>query len=308
MGSIFVQIASYRDPELKRTITDCLSKAEQPEKLLFGICWQHDEFEHLGEFENDGRFRILDYPWQQSRGVAWARQKTQELYSGEDFTLQIDSHTRFAKKWDKRLAESLLALDSEAPILTTYPAIYRYVDGKEQLENTPAQRLIAERFNEDGSIVQISEPIDNIATIDKPVAGIFLAAGFLFTLGRFCEEVKYDPDLYFTGEELYLNFKAFTYGYDIYHPHENYVWHLYARKEYPKHWQDHTKENKKNKVVDFAWEELQQKSAKKLRSIFYDQSADLLACGFGNKRTLREYEHQSGLDFKRRTIRNDGKK
>ncbi len=42
---IFVQIASYRDPELLPTIRDCIDKAKYPENLTFGICWQHDETE-----------------------------------------------------------------------------------------------------------------------------------------------------------------------------------------------------------------------------------------------------------------------
>jgi hypothetical protein len=40
---IFVQIASYRDPELLPTIKECISKAKYPERLTFGICWQHSE-------------------------------------------------------------------------------------------------------------------------------------------------------------------------------------------------------------------------------------------------------------------------
>ena len=36
---IFVQIASYRDPQLIPTIEDMLSKASHPENLVFGICW-----------------------------------------------------------------------------------------------------------------------------------------------------------------------------------------------------------------------------------------------------------------------------
>ena len=72
-GKIFIQIASYRDPELLPTIRDCISKAKQPEMLTFGICWQRDENENMGEFAADARFTILDYPWNQSKGLCWAR-------------------------------------------------------------------------------------------------------------------------------------------------------------------------------------------------------------------------------------------
>ena len=46
---IFVQIASYRDPELLPTIRDCIDKAKYPENLTFGICLQRDENESMGE-------------------------------------------------------------------------------------------------------------------------------------------------------------------------------------------------------------------------------------------------------------------
>ena len=60
---IFVQIASYRDPELIPTIKDCIAKAKYPKRLTFGICWQHsidDEWDTLDEYKDDPRFRIID--------------------------------------------------------------------------------------------------------------------------------------------------------------------------------------------------------------------------------------------------------
>jgi hypothetical protein len=35
-------------------------------------------------------------PWSESRGVCWARSAIMELYAGEDYFLQLDSHHRFA--------------------------------------------------------------------------------------------------------------------------------------------------------------------------------------------------------------------
>ena len=49
---IFIQIASYRDPQLIPTIKDCLSNAKHPENLVFGICRQYhpeDGFDDLSE-------------------------------------------------------------------------------------------------------------------------------------------------------------------------------------------------------------------------------------------------------------------
>jgi hypothetical protein len=101
INKIFVQIASYRDPELLPTIKDCLDKAKYPENLTFGICWQRDEHESLGEFKDDDRFQIIDVPWHESKGLCWARSLIQKLWNGEKYTMQLDSHHRFAQNWDE---------------------------------------------------------------------------------------------------------------------------------------------------------------------------------------------------------------
>jgi len=70
--TIFVQIASYRDPELENTVRDMISNADRPEKLRFGIARQfreEDGFDKLEEFRDDSRFRILDIPYEESNGA-----------------------------------------------------------------------------------------------------------------------------------------------------------------------------------------------------------------------------------------------
>ena len=101
--TIFIQIASYRDPELVKTIEDCITNAKNPKNLRFGICRQYhpqDVFDNLDKYKEDKRFRILDVLCEYSKGVCWARNQVQQLYEGEMYTLQIDSHMRFAPNWD----------------------------------------------------------------------------------------------------------------------------------------------------------------------------------------------------------------
>ena len=52
---IFIQIASYRDPQLITTLRDCISNAKYPDNLVFSIAWQHsveDEWDSLYEYKN----------------------------------------------------------------------------------------------------------------------------------------------------------------------------------------------------------------------------------------------------------------
>ena len=52
---IFIQIASYRDPQLIITIKDAIKNAKNPNNLVFGICRQYhpdDKFDSLDEFDD----------------------------------------------------------------------------------------------------------------------------------------------------------------------------------------------------------------------------------------------------------------
>ena len=124
--TIFVQIASYRDPQLEPTIKDMLENAKKPKNIRFGIARQfsdEDGFDKLEEYRKDKRFKILDIPYQESKGVCWARNLTQQLYDGETYTLQIDSHMRFEKNWDETLIKMIKGLQKygyEKPLLTGY--------------------------------------------------------------------------------------------------------------------------------------------------------------------------------------------
>jgi hypothetical protein len=51
--TIFVQIASYRDPDLLNTLKDILKNAKTPKNLRFGIAWQNseeDKWDDLSQF------------------------------------------------------------------------------------------------------------------------------------------------------------------------------------------------------------------------------------------------------------------
>ncbi len=80
---IFIQVASYRDPQLIPTIKSALDNAKHPENLIFGIARQfhiEDGFDNLDEYRGDDRFRILDIPCEESKGACWARNQIQQLY------------------------------------------------------------------------------------------------------------------------------------------------------------------------------------------------------------------------------------
>lgn len=301
MKKIFVQIASYRDSELLPTLKDIVLKCSKNTELSFGLVWQKDQNESIGEFSNDPRVKVIDCDWEQSKGLGWARSLTQSLYKDEDFTLQLDSHHRFAQDWDKTLINIFdeLKQKSEKPLITAYAAGY---DPKndQNLPQVPC-KVLPHDFKSSGTIWLNPVPISNPT---KPINARFVSGHYFFTSGDHCKEYKYDPDLYFAGDEIALSARSYTMGYDLYHPHVNVVWHHYGRNDRPKHWGDHNDKNKDIGLIEKTWKERDEYSKKRIRQLLGEENygIDLGQFGLGNKRSINDYEKYAGFDFKNRRI------
>ena len=302
MSRIFVQIASYRDPELVPTIRDCISKAKHPENLTFGICWQRDDVESLHEFTNDSRFRVIDVPWNQSKGLCWARSLIQKLWKGEEYTLQLDSHHRFIQNWDVELIEMLKQTGSEKPIVGSYAGMYDPVG--DRLLNKEPYMMVANHFTLGGTILFFPRAIPGWESLTKPIPARFVSGHFYFTIGKHCEEYKYDPNIYFAGDEISLSIRSFTLGYDLFHPHKTVIWHEYTRKGRVKHWDDFNEKNVQDKLVDMPWYLMDDNSKRRLRHMLQeeDNNIDLGEYGLGTVRTHRDYEVYAGIHFKDRKL------
>jgi hypothetical protein len=161
---IFVQIASYRDSQLLTTIKNMLENAKKPKNLVLGIARQYSEtdgFDNLDEFRKDKRFKILDIPYQEAKGVCWARHQVQQLYSGESYTLQIDSHMRFVKDWDDILIKMIKGLQKDGykkPLLTGYVPSFD-PDNDPAGRAQDAWRMVFDRFIPEGAVFFLPETI-----------------------------------------------------------------------------------------------------------------------------------------------------
>lgn len=296
-NTIFIQIASYRDPELIPTLDDCIKNAKHPENLRFCIAWQNSKEENIDKYKEDKRFKILDINYVESKGACWARNKIQQEYAGEKYTLQLDSHHRFIENWDEELIkmiESLRAQGYKKPLLTSYIPSY---DPK----NDPANRVQVpwqmnfDRFTPEGIVFFLPGGIPDYQTLSSPVKARFYSAHFCFADGSFAKEVQHDPNYYFHGEEISIAVRAYTHGYDLFHPHKIIAWHEYTRQGRTKHWDDHSK-----------WHEANTKCHKRNRILLgmekNDENIDFGIYGLGKERALKDYEKYAGVQFEKRSI------
>ena len=299
---IFVQIAAYRDPQLIPTIKNMLENAKKPKNLRIGIARQfhpEDGFDDLSEYENDERFRILNIPYTESKGVCWARHQVQQLYKGEEYTLQIDSHMRFEKDWDDTLIKMIKQLQKKGykkPLLTGYVSSFDPENDPEGRVQEP-WRMAFDRFTPEGVVFFLPETIPGWEELKEPITARFYSAHFCFTLGQFSTEVQHDPEFYFHGEEISITVRAYTHGYDLFHPHKVVIWHEYTRKGRTKQWDDDKDWYKRNTACHVKNRQLLGIDGEKY-------SGDTLEW-FGTERTIQDYEKYAGILFETRGVQQE---
>jgi hypothetical protein len=290
---IFVQIASYRDPQLGPTIDSMLETADHPERLVFGICLQYSPGDDPDAYDGRPNFRVYKAPYTESKGLCWARAITNSLHRGERYTLQIDSHHRFLPHWDTMVIEDYHQAKAEfgveKPIITAY--VPPFTPGQPLADPQPC--LMAQlNFTADKLLNSIPWFIPHWRDLKRVVRARTLSGHFYFTDGTFIGEVPYDEAVYYgsTLEEITMSARAFTHGYDFFSPHRCYLYHEYTRTAQPKIWEDKPADSGK-------WDSHARNRARQLQGQ-EDHGIDLGIYGLGTRRTFHDWEVYAGLDFK----------
>jgi hypothetical protein len=290
-----VQIASYRDPDCQHTVEDLFTKATHQGRVFVGICWQFVAAEDAICFKVPCPFpaqlRVLEVPAGESRGVCWARSQTQALWRGEEFTLQIDSHMRFEPGWDELLLGMWRDCENPRAVLTCYPPGFTPPD---TLDRDWIYGMAAKEFDVHRILLAASRPsfaLDRLP--ERPVPGALASACAFFAPASIIADVPYDPHLYFFGEEISLAVRAWTHGYDIFHPNRLFVFHDWDRSKRPTHFSDHRDWGKAN---DRAFARVRHLLGTE-RSEDPEVLAEIGHYGLGTARSLADYQRYSGIDF-----------
>lgn len=305
--TIFISIASYLDPVLFFTLREAYAKAKNPECLRFGVVDQHVENNRaqIAALPFASQIRYVHVSPQDTLGVSWARSVAFSLYDGEDFLLQIDSHTLFEQDWDETLLTQYWELlpQSKKHILSTYPHPFEMVDGQPEYKADVGKSVLVLRPHPDTPLSRDNAVLRfrayHYMSTDHPVMGCHVAGGFLFAAGSFVNEVPYDPFLYFHGEEQSLAVRAFTRGWNIYHPVHIPLRHLY--KVSGTAYQNHHWHGQVAKQRAFSHTHLTERARKRLTDLLI-HNKPLGAYGLGTERTMEQYTEMSGIDYRRATV------
>lgn len=247
MPSIFVSVASYRDSELAPTIRSLIDTRTGDTALHIRILAQGGADEALADGFPGAPGVTIDQtviPAHASRGVCWARAEIQRAYAGEDFYLQLDSHMQMARGWDEILLADHRAASVERPaVLTAYLPPYelpmRRADrsagpiGETRPDHLPDHLPVHFKVVQQGWLPTAEQTIG--FAHPRPVRAPFFSGHFAFARGRFVEDVPYDPELFFFGEEITMALRAYCCGYDLFTPSRFVGAHLYHRPR-PLYW------------------------------------------------------------------------
>ncbi len=241
--TIFVAIASYRDPMLVPTLTEMFDFAHQPHRVFVGVVEQNDQGDaegcHVDSFQSSfyQQVRVIRIDYTEAKGPTHARSLCEQLYQDEDYYLLLDSHMKFERGWDSELIDMLLRCPRpHRTIITCYPAGWvMNPSKKEKIDYTVAKRKgfryqYLKKLNENG-IIQFASVSTHQKPPDVPPLTAFYAAGFAFSVGEFVKQIPY-PDntpFLFIGEEMLMGMRAFTHGWDLRLPRFSVVYHHYKR-------------------------------------------------------------------------------
>ena len=134
--SIFLSIAAYREQRGPRTILGAFEKAKYPDRIYVGLYQQWDsksdpdgtdfskacaETPHHPLCSRMDHVSKVELEWQKSEGPCVARANAEQMYGGQDFAMQIDSHSTFVQDWDEMMIRMWAQTGNEYAVLSGYP-------------------------------------------------------------------------------------------------------------------------------------------------------------------------------------------
>lgn len=294
MSSVFISIASYRDPDVVNTVRSCYDNAISKDDLFFSVVSQAEEGEHPDlSFIPESQLRLIKHHWSESKGVCWAREiASREL--NRKYFLQIDSHSRFLPGWDQIIIgnyERALTFWGSRVILTNYPDMFLMNwdtnPPSEIFDGYPHLKSIKVRWSHEDKMPKSENEWPTVIDTVNGDEHSFFAAGSVFCLSSLLLEIPYDAELYFTGEEASMAVRAYTRGIRLVSPAVKYMFSNYDRtnSKRPLHWEDNEE-----------WESLNHKSYERLERIMKGDKT-LGVYGIGSESLYCQYQKLIGIDL-----------
>lgn len=311
--TIFVSVASYRDAQCNSTINNLFKCAKYPGRVYVGICEQNEignkvdqcvNYDHEKVDKYKANIRRIEISHFEAMGPCLARYYCSLLYRGEDYFMQIDSHSLFSDDWDEILVKMYKECPVENAVFGGYPKTYEERDNKETINDVPLSCHF--HFDNEQKMPELYA-VQKTAKVGEFFPSPYSGAGFMFGPGKMVIDVPFDPDLpyLFMGEELLYSARLYTHGYNIVMPYRSVVFHDYGRPGAPRFWDvPHNDYNEKYEAV--------KKKLMYLLKFSNEKPVDNIVkvderYGMGTKRSIEQYWEYADVDYINKVVRSKEK-
>ena len=317
-STIIVLAAALRETRLPATILSAFDNAAHPARVRLGVVQQNREDDEdcieavcrergrplvrkgsgagkFVQFSNPngcaefGKVRVVRLDASEAKGPVFARGHQQQTVQDEDFCMQIDAHTIFAKNWDLLMLDQWGRTENEFAVLSTYPtsvqSLYSNVNNHWEMPHLCGATMSSSTIT--------NAQAGAVANLDRPALAPVWAAGLSFSRCHAERRVGNDINLkqIFSGEEFSRGARLWTHGYDFYSITRPILGVYYgADKGNKGSWHRDTGEGHASLM----------RIKTLLKMDGSDQSEEALEAlgkfGLGGRRTLEEYAEFCGLD------------
>ena len=288
VAEVYATIASYRDPMIVDTVRGLI---RDPGCSLRVAVILQDEDQGIVDALADLPVEVLRLDPEQARGPGWARALGQSLWEDEPWYYMCDAHMQHTDGWATALIEEAkLAreMSGQPPIVSTYCMPFG------QLSSEKATVMDIRSWHK-MNIARIGRVRSRDSFNGKPAPARLVSAHHFLAPGRWCDEVPYDPRIYFGSEEFTLGIRSWTSGYDLWHPSVCVATHKFGRDGRSTHWADFPE----------TWGALLTRSAQRAAVTYGWKSANLGVYGIGSARSLEAYQRWSCIDLAESTYMPD---
>lgn len=297
MESIFINIPSYKDPDLWNTINNFISNAEFPDRVFFGITNQSENPElahdNLKKYNNI----IMDIiPAGSIVGCQPARLNSHRFYNNQDYYLNMDSHMRSCKNWDSEIIRQY-KIDKEeyGPLVFTGYAASYHVDENGNDVFSTHEGMPTFFMSKENQESFYNNGVPQFQGIHKghkhSVLSPYVSGHFFFTEKHVIKTVPFMDKITFTEEEPLMALRFFTAGFNLLTPSKNFVYHRYGRDGRPLFWEDFPE----------VWGVESEKSKNHFLNVVHNNIVDE-KYGLFDKKTVRDFELYAGINFKNKYL------
>jgi len=300
---IFINLASYRDPECNNTIKNIILNCNNWKNLRIYVCQQNSDEDIDALYNLPDEYKSIVFvnriSYLDARGPTYARYLIQQNYNSEEYYLQIDSHTLVEKDWDYKLKKSLRKLPDNS-CLTQYLPDYEI--GQNKTDSKLRGPLNVSRICALDGFTRINaEYIDPHKKYKQPFKSNGWSGCFSFSGGDICKDAPidpYTPDVFF-GEEMDICLRLYTRNWNFYSPNYPIAYTNFDRSYRETFWEKKGKGYNKNITlcsrlrIHYRLGTLPS-NIKLPKELLIDCDKFTL----GNNRTLSDYEKLIGMKFK----------